>query len=146
MAAFTRSRRGGRSVPMGVRAADVARGKRGRTGPATTPVYIRGAIDADGTLDRDFIRARLGDKLGKYALRIDRLDVSLATNAPAHGRPRQRIIIEAGVSRGGPVAVTGTGTTARSAFLAASRAAERSIRRRIERRRQARPGQRAKRS
>ena len=124
-----------RRAPMGTKASDVHRAERGRTGTETTPVYIRGAIDADGTLDRNFIRARLGGKLGKYASRIDRLDVAVATNGPARGAPDVRITIEASVASGGPLAVSGAGDTALTAFQAAVRSAERSVRRWLERKR-----------
>lgn len=130
-----RGGRGARSVPMGARAAEVERADRGRTDAATTSVYIRGAVDGDGTLSKVFIHQRLGDKLGKYARRIDRLDVSLGTNTSARGAKAKVITIEASVASGAPIAVTGSGDTALSAFVAALRAVERSTRRWIERKR-----------
>ncbi len=128
-------RKAGRSAPMGARTADVRRAERGRTGVETTPVYIRGAIDGDGTLDRDFIRKRLGEKLGKYASRIDRLDVALSRKAPARGAPDKHVTLEASVRKDGAIAVTGGGANIRAAFLDAIRALERSMRRSIERKR-----------
>ncbi|MDA1081401.1 MAG: HPF/RaiA family ribosome-associated protein [Gemmatimonadetes bacterium] len=146
MASGRKAERGGRGLSMGAGAAAVDRAERGRTGATTTPVYFRGAIDADGTLDREFVRARLGDKLGKYARRIDRIDVALGTDRPARGAKASRITIEASVSSGAPVAVTGSGDTARVAFLAAARSAERSVRRWIERKRRTTARARPKRS
>lgn len=120
---------------MGARTDELHRADLGRTGTETTPVYIRGAVDADGTLDRAFIRARLGEKLGKYARRIDRLDVAVGTNGAARGGERVRLSIEVSVASGGPLAVSGSGATALTAFQAAVRAAERSVRRWVERKR-----------
>jgi len=135
MASRNKATRADRRAPMGARTDDVPRADLGRTGTGTTPVYIRGAVDADGTLDRAFIRARLGEKLGKYARRIDRLDVAVAAQGAVRGPKGLRITIEASVASGGPLAVSGTGATALTAFQAAVRAAERSIRRWVERRR-----------
>lgn len=130
--------RGTRRAPMGAKTADVNRAERGRTPSATTPVCFRGAIEGDGSVDRDFIRKWLGQKLGKYASRIDRLDVALATNAPARGGVGKRITIEASVARDGSVTATASGANTRAAFMSANAAIERSIRRSIERSRSAR--------
>lgn len=120
---------------MGTRATEVARRARGKTDTETTPVNIRGPVHADGTADAAFIRARLGAKLGRYARRIDRLDVATSSKPPVGRGAGVAIVLTASVSNRRPVVATGRGTTARTAFLGALRAAERTIRRTIERRR-----------
>ena len=145
MASGKKSGRTGRGVPMGGKADDLPRPERGRTNVESTRVYIRGAVAADGTLDREFIQRRLGEKLGKYASRIDRLDVSLGTDSPARGAKAKVITIEASVASGAPIAVTGSGDTVLAAFLAALRAVERSTRRWIERKRRTTARARSKR-
>lgn len=121
--------------PMGARAAEVERGARGRTGTETTPVHIRGPVHADGTADAAFIRSRLGSKLGRFARRIDRLDVAASSKPPAGRGAGVEIVLTARIANQRPVVATSRGDTAREAFLAALRAAERTLRRAVERRR-----------
>lgn len=128
----SRAPMGARAAPMGARANEMPRAARGRTGTDTTPVVIRGAVSRDGTIDADGIRRRLGARLGKFAWRIDRVDVALSSKTPARGAAAAEITIAAKPSGADPVAVRATGASVRSAFLSALRAAEHSLHRWVE--------------
>lgn len=122
-------------APMGARANEIHRAARGRTDTVTTPVVIRGAVDRDGTIDGETIRQRLGAKLGKFAWRIDRIDVGLSSKAPARGGAAAEITITAKLAGADPVAVRASAADVRTAFQAALRAAERSLQRSVEKKR-----------
>src|SRR5581483_11272240 len=136
-----RAPRGTRSAraPMGARANEIHRAVRGRTDTETTPGVIRGAVTRDGTIDADTIRQRLGAKLGKFAWRIDRIDVGLSSKAPAKGGADAEITITSKLAGADPVAVRATAADVRTAFQSALRAAERSLRREIEKKRRRAP-------
>lgn len=122
-------------TPMGERTHETHRADRGRTGTSTTPVVIRGAVDRDGTIDAATIRLRLGAKLGKFAWRIDRIDVGLSSQTPAKGAADAEVTITAKMSGAEPVVVRASAADVRGAFQAALRSAERALRRGVEKKR-----------
>lgn len=125
---------------MGRLAASAPRAARGRTGPETTPVFIRGPVSADGTVDRETVRLALGSALGHRATRIDRIDVVFRSENGAKGPPMVGVTIELRLSNAQPLAASATARTGGAAFRAATRASERMLRRRLEKLRGARGG------
>lgn len=119
-------------APMGIAAHDVDRATRGRTTSLETPVHIRN-MTSDATLDEDWLRQRLGFKLGKFAIRIDRVDVVLRDEAGPTGAPSVRTTIQLHGSRHALTTATARAATAQSAVSGALRSVERSFRRDLER-------------
>ena len=132
----TRARRE-RRAPMGAAALRDDRATRGRTTSTTTPVHVRNT-SARALIDRDWLRQRLGFKLGKFALRIDRMNVSLRDENNTPGTPMLRATVTLRLARGESIASSARGTTPTTAVSAAIRASERALRRATERRRTAR--------
>lgn len=128
----------GKPVAMGRLAAAVPRAARGRTGAETTPVFIRGPVSADGTVDRDAVRLALGTTLGHRATRIDRIDVVFRDENGPKGAPTVGVTLEIRLSNAPPLAVSAKARTGAAAFRSAIRAAERMLRRRVEKLRGAR--------
>ncbi len=122
-------------TPMGAKTHATPRAVRGRTDTATTPVVIRGAVDRDGTATAASIQLRLGQKLGKYSWRIDRLDVALSSKTPAKGSAEAEITITARMPGMGAVAAVASAADVRSAFQGALRAVERLLGKTIDKRR-----------
>ncbi|MEO6446683.1 MAG: hypothetical protein ABIZ91_09730 [Gemmatimonadaceae bacterium] len=124
-----------RRAPMGESAHDVGRAARGRTSSSKTPVHIRDtrAPDSGEAIDRDWLRQRLGFKLGKFATAIDRVDVMIRDESGPTGKPTVSVTIQLRVSRGESIAATARGTSARLAASAAIRSCERAVRRQLER-------------
>ena len=125
---------------MGRLAAVAPRATRGRTGAESTPVFIQGAVSADGTVDRDAVRLALGTALGHRAMRIDRINVVFRTENGTKRAPTVGVTIEMRLSNAQPLAVSATARTGAAAFRSAARAAERMLRRRLEKLRGARGG------
>lgn len=119
-------------APMGIAAHEGDRAAQGRTTTTRTPVHVRN-MTSDATLDEDWLRERLGFKLGKFAIRIDRVDVVLRDEAGPTGAPTVRTTIQLHGSRHNPTTVTARAATAQAAVSTALRSAERSFRRDIER-------------
>jgi hypothetical protein len=71
-------------------ASDTSRGEKATAGRTTTtrsPVHIRAlGLEADLAL-RDYIRERLGLKLGKFALEVRRISVRLVDDSGPKGAP-----------------------------------------------------------
>jgi hypothetical protein len=122
---------------MGVDAFRQARGERGKTATAQTPVTIRDN-GPDKTLDSERLRDALGRKLGKYATRLTRVLVATTDQSGPVGAPKVRATVTVTTTRLGVVVVTATGGTSWAATSAAIRSSERALRRRIERVRGAR--------
>ena len=126
-----------RRAPMGVSALRDDRATRGRTTATTTPVHVRNT-SARAIVDRDWLRQRLGFKLGKFAVRIDRMNVSLRDENNTLGTPTLRATVTLHLAGGESIASSARGTTPTAAISAAIRASERTLRRATERRRTAR--------
>ena len=126
-----------RRAPMGAAALRDDRATRGRTTSTTTPVHVRNT-SASAVIDRDWLRQRLGFKLGKFAVMIDRMNVSLRDENNTPGTPMLRATVTLHLARGEPIASSARGTTPTVAVSAAIRASERALRRATERRRRVR--------
>jgi ribosome-associated translation inhibitor RaiA len=58
----------------------------GRTAPADTPAYIRAVGVQLGAGDKDYLRRKLGRKLGKFSRRVERASVRIEdVNGPRGG-------------------------------------------------------------
>lgn len=136
MSKRTSAMRTERRAPMGSSAHEIARAARGRTSSSKTPVHIRNTTSA--TLDREWIHQRLGFKLGKFAGRIDRADITLADESGPTGEPTFRATIQLAVPRREPIVVSSRADSPEAAIAAALRSSERTIRRAVERRQAAR--------
>ncbi len=121
-----------RRAPMGVNAHEVERATRGRTTSGETPVHLR--ITASSVaVDRAWLQQRLGFKLGKFATRIDRVDVTLRDERGPKGKPTIRASLQLLVPHREPIAVTASAATAPAAITAALRSCELTMRRSVER-------------
>ena len=118
--------------PMGVDAFRQARGERGTTATAETPVTIRDN-GPDETLESERLRDALGRNLGKYATRLTRVLVATTDESGPVGAPKVRATVTVTTTRLGVVVVTATGGTSWVAASAAIRSCERALRRRVER-------------
>jgi hypothetical protein len=118
---------------MGAKAHDGERVNRGRTVSSRTPVFVRNST-SDKTLDREWLHQRMGFKLGKFATRIDRADVTVRDESGPKGAPTVRATVRLQLPRREPISVTARGVTARIAVAAALRSVERTLRRSVERR------------
>lgn len=118
---------------MGVRAPDVPKASLGRTTSSQTPVTIRDSVPRDGTLNRDWVHQRLGFALGKFAMRIDRVVITMRDESGPRGRPAVQATITLATPLAEPVVVTARAETSHQAVSASIRACERALRRRIER-------------
>ena len=106
---------------------------RGRTTSSRTPVFVRNAT-SDNTLDREWLHQRLGFRLGKFATRIDRADVTVRNGGGPKGAPPIRATVRLRLPSRAPIAVTAYGITARIAVAAALQSCERTLRRSLGRR------------
>ena len=122
-----------RRAPMGVEAHEGERVNRGRTTSSRTPVFVRNSTP-DKTLDREWLHQRLGFKLGKFATRIDRADVTVRDEGGPKGTPPIRATVRLQLPRREPISVTARGVSARIAVAAALESVERTLRRSVERR------------
>lgn len=122
-----------RRAPMGVKTFETDRASRGRTTSTETPVHLRVAASSV-SVDREWLQQRLGFKLGKFATRIDRVDVILSDESGSKGKPTVRATLQLVIPHKDPIAVTARAETAQSAISAALRSSERTMRRSIERR------------
>lgn len=125
-------------APFAERIARVDKRKLGRTASADVPAYIRAAglmLDAE---DRDEIRHKLGRKLGKFALAIERASVRIEdVNGPRGGvdkRCRIKIVLSGMPS----VVVEEQHYDLKTAIDSALARTERAVRRSLEARRTAR--------
>ena len=121
-----------RRVAMGTRAHEGNRASRGRTTSSRTPVHVHDTTPG-GAVDRDWLHQCLGFKLGKFATRMDRMDVTVRDESGPNGAPTISATIRLQVPRRKPIAVSARGTTARAAISAAIRSCERTLRRKVER-------------
>jgi ribosome-associated translation inhibitor RaiA len=122
-----------RRAPMGVAAHAAPRQTRGRTDTLTTPVTVRArGVEVDDAL-RDYIHARTGFKLGKFAESIERVSVRLEDVSGPKGAPSRRCAVKVVVTRHESILVQVVDSDHRPAFDNAMDAAERAVRRSLER-------------
>lgn len=126
-----------RREPMGTKADEVDRAARGRTASSGTPVHVRNTTSGE-SLDKEWVRQRLGFKLGKFARRIDRVDLTLGDDSGPTGKPTVRATLRLQIPKREPISVSARGTSATLAFSAALRSCERTLRRHVERKETAR--------
>lgn len=119
---------------MGGRAFEARRATRGATDSARTPASIRSRGVAMAP-DAGWVRAVLGRKLGKYAVRLTEVTLRMRRDRRAMGQPAVHATLSVTATRLGPVVVTARSTTPRAAVGAVVRGCERALRRRIERER-----------
>ena len=122
-----------RRAPMGTDANLKPRQMRGRTDAPATPVVIRekGVVLEDSL--RDYIRQRVGFKLGKFAESIERVSVRLEDLNGPKGSPAERCALKVVITRHESVMVEVVDAEYRVAFDAALDAGERAVRRTLER-------------
>jgi ribosome-associated translation inhibitor RaiA len=132
----TRRHQGGamdsRRTPMGIAPAPNSKTV-GPTDSPRTPVAIAGFDQLDPALT-EYIRQRLGFKLGKFADRITALRVRFSAPTPPRSSPIVACRITARLNLGTPVSVQANGIDARAAFDNVVDAHERAVRRRLDRR------------
>lgn len=124
-----------RRAPMAPSVARPAKSRSGRTDSASTPTYIRGVgIDLDA-VDRDYLRRKLGRKLGRFAPSIERTSVRIEdVNGPRGGidkRCRIKIVLSGLPS----VMVEQQHHSLQAAMDGALARTERAVRRSLQRRR-----------
>ena len=131
----TRTWNAGKREPMADEVPRPVKRAAGRTVARLTPANIRVEgvrLDDD---DRTYIRRRLGEKLGKYARRLERVTVRMRDiNGPRGGvdiQCRIKLVLSGSPS----VVVEGRADRLRPALTRALAGAERAIRRTLERRR-----------
>jgi ribosomal subunit interface protein len=121
--------------PMAAQIPRAAKRAAGRTESPHVPVNIRAMdIEVDDET-RGYVRRKLGRKLGKFAMSIERVSVRLRdVNGPRGGidhRCRIKVVLSGLPS----VVAEGQHTSMKEAIDAAMATAERSVRRRVQRRR-----------
>lgn len=125
-------------APFAERIARADKRRLGRTTSAEVPAYIRAVgleLDAE---DRDYLRRKLGRKLGKFALVIERASVRLEdVNGPRGGMDK-RCRIKVVLSGMPSVVVEVQHRELQAAMDGALGRAERAVRRAVEARRAAR--------
>ena len=131
----SRTWKGGKREPLADQVPRPVKRTAGRTMPPLTPANVRVEgvrLDDD---DRTYIRRRLGEKLGKYARRIERVTVRMRDiNGPRGGVDIQ-CRIKLVVSGLPSVVVEHQATRLRPALTRALAGAERAIRRTLQRKR-----------
>jgi ribosome-associated translation inhibitor RaiA len=117
-------------------AAGIPKGQKtaiGRSTTRETPLQVRvRGVELDDTM-RDYMRARVGFKLGKFALHLTRVTVRLENVAGPKGAPAYACKIKVLLPNASDVVVAATDVTARAAFDLAVDATERSVRRTLGR-------------
>jgi ribosome-associated translation inhibitor RaiA len=105
----------------------------GRSTTAETPLHVRArGLELDDEL-RDYVRARVGFKLGKYGLNINRITVRLDDAAGPKGAPAYTCKFKVVLPTRGDVVLAVTDESVRAAFDAAVDATERAVRRMVGR-------------
>lgn len=98
-----------------------------------TPLTIRtlGPVLADA--EREFIRTRVGFRLGKFGLAITRASVRFEDVSGPTGAPTVACRFKVVLRKGGAVTLSAESETPRDAFMVAAGAAERWVRKTLER-------------
>lgn len=127
-----RKSRDTRRAPMGVAANLKPRNERGKTPAPETPLALRArGVEVDDEL-RAYIQKRVGFKLGKFALAIERTSVRLEDISGPKGAPARRCAIKATLSRHESVVVEVVDFDHRAAFDNAIDSLERAVRRTLD--------------
>ena len=122
-------------APMAARVPRPAKQQAGRTPSAGVPVYIR-AVGAElESSDRDYIRGKLGRKLGKFATSIERISVRVEDINGPRGGVDKRCRIKVVLSGLPSVMAEERRDTVQAAVDAALATAERAVRHPVRRRR-----------
>ena len=101
----------------------------GRSTTRKTPLHLRSRhVDVDDAL-RDYMRARVGFKLGKFALHVTRVTVRVEDDAGPKGAPVYRCRFTVVMPGTHEVVVAATESTVRAAFDASVAEVERAVRR-----------------
>lgn len=107
----------------------------GRSTSRETPLHIRAlGVELEDSL-RDYIRQRVGFKLGKFGLDITRVTVRFETLNGATGTPTYACRFKVLLHSANDVTLTALGTTPRAAFDAGANRIERTVRDELGRRR-----------
>jgi hypothetical protein len=117
-----------RRAPFGGTIPKAEKARAGRSDASATPLAIRSRLRLD-TETRDAIRARLGRKLGKFALQIDRVSVRFEDVNGPRGGVDIACRIKIAVSGLPSIVVEERAANARLAFAQAAPVAERTLRR-----------------
>jgi putative sigma-54 modulation protein len=108
----------------------------GSTTAAETPVTIRGIGMTLDTAERAFIRQRLGFALGKFALRVRRVEVHLVDVSGPKGAPTCACRVSTLLDNAQDVYVEVQARSARAAIDTSIDRTERAVRRGLQRSRQ----------
>lgn len=122
-------------APMAARVPRPAKRQAGRTPSAEVPAYIRTAGTDLETHDKDYIRYKLGRKLGKFAYSIERASVRVEDINGPRGGVDKRCRIKVVLSGLPSVVVEESREDAQTAIDAALATAERAVRQAVQRRR-----------
>ncbi len=107
----------------------------GRSTSRETPLYIRApGVELDDSL-REYIRQRVGFKLGKFGLDITRVAVRFETLNGATGAPTYECRFKVLLHSANDVTLTSVGATPRAAFDTGANRIERTVRDELGRRR-----------
>ncbi|WP_066922439.1 CBS domain-containing protein [Steroidobacter denitrificans] len=122
-------------APMAARVPRRAKQLAGRTASAEVPVHIRAAGTQLEPSDRDYIRRKLGRKLGKFATSIERVSVRVEDINGPRGGIDKRCRIKVVLSGLPSVMAEERHDTVQAAVDAALTTAERAVRQPVRRRR-----------
>lgn len=107
----------------------------GRTTTTRTPVHVRGVNMQVGASLSDYVRTRLGFKLGKFATGIERVSVRFENESGVKGAPLRTCRIKVALPATASVLIETRDADARAAFDEGADAVERAVRRAFDRRR-----------
>jgi Sigma 54 modulation protein / S30EA ribosomal protein len=111
---------------------------------AQTPMHIRApGVDLDPEV-RDYTRARVSSKLGKFGLAITRISVRFEDVSGPMGAPLVECQFKVVLRQAADVLLSGRGETTRASLDQALASAERAVRRTLEKGEAARKRQRAR--
>jgi len=107
----------------------------GRTFVAETPVYIRSARSMLDAADRDYLRRKLGRKLGKFATSIERVSVRVEDVSGPRGGVDKLCRIKVVLSGLPSILVQAQQDSVQAAMDRALAGTERAVRQAVQRRR-----------
>lgn len=125
----------GRRAPLAARIARRAKRHAGRTAGAQTPAHIRSVGTALDRADRDYLRRKLGRKLGKFATAIERTSVRIEDVNGPRGGVDKRCDIKVVLGGVPSVVVSERHHSLQAAMDRALDRTERAVRRALQRRR-----------
>jgi len=124
-----------RRTPMTGRVARAAKRSAGRTDAAETPVFIRSVGTLLDAADKDYVRRKLGRKLGKFATSIERTSVRVEDMNGPRGGIDKRCRIKVVLSGLPSVHVDERHHSVQAAMDRALAGTERAVRQAVQRRR-----------